>query len=134
MPSNAMLSLSTKGLVSDMQGKLIRGFALFMSANASQSTLFEGSVKSFPAMIQQAGDNTSKLRDLVSAGLSNLYQAQFDQVTVTVTISDGSNDGSNRLNVTLDVIVVDNGISDSLGRVIQLTDNVVTAIITTNNG
>jgi hypothetical protein len=134
MTSNPLATMSRKGYLTGVNERLDRQLAYYLTSDLSQTTLYQGSVRSFQGTIQQYNDNITGLQQAVEADLTALYSAIFDAVVVSITVNETSPDGTNRLDIVIDVIVTDAGVNYSLGQGIQSINGVATPLILAANG
>lgn len=126
MPSNPLLSLSSKGVLHSVAERLDVKFAYYLVSKASQSPLYQsGQVRSLAKSIQLTGNDPTALKRQIEEDLTFLYTGLFDNVQVTVTILDQASDGTNRLAIQMDIIVTDQGTSYSAGAQIYTINGVV---------
>lgn len=133
MASNPLLTLSRKGLLKGVAERADRVMAYYVTTDLSQTYLYKGQVKSFQGTIQQFNNDKVLLRQQVTADLLAMFTSVFDLADVTVTIEDTAVDGSNRMNIVIDVIITEAGVQYSLGSVIQSINGVFTQLIQQNS-
>lgn len=134
MASNPLLTLSSKGLLTGVEERCDRLWAYFMTSNATQSTLYLGSVKSLSSIIAQTSPDLDAMRSQIQGEVSNLFNSYFDSALASVTITTPSYDGSERYNIAIDLSISEKGKDYSLGRVLESINGVLQPILDTNNG
>lgn len=133
MASGPLFTLSRKGLLRGVGERISQIFAYYLASNLSQSDLYIG-IRSLQGTIQHYNNDASKLQAGISDDLSALFGANFDDVSVTVTIQDTSSfDQSNRMTITIDVIVWEGQVPYSVGQVLETVNGIVQTMINTNN-
>lgn len=132
---NPVLSLSRKGLLTDVAERADRQFAYYYASDRSQSFLYNGQILSIQGTIQAVGNQQQQLQTQIQSDINVLLGAIFDAATATVTVSTPAYDGSNRFNITIEAVVTDNGVTYDLGTLLLQSDNgIVQRILTANNG
>jgi hypothetical protein len=131
---NQLATLSRKGWLTGIAERADRVYAYYLTTNKSQSYLYNGNVASLQATIQEVGNNATALQTQVQNDLYTLYSAVFDAATVAVSVSAPAWDGSNRLNITIDVSVTENGQTYSLGTLQQSFDSITKQLVAQTNG
>ena len=135
MALNPILSLSCRGLISDIASKGDLIMALYYASDASQSTLYRGNIRSLQNTIHLCGDNKTLLADTVTKDVASLFGAVFDGTNVSVTIDDTSSDGTNRFTINISVTVTVGGVTYAmpyesssfngvLGKIVRATTGV----------
>ena len=133
MASSPLFTLSRKGLLRGVGERIDRLMAYYLASNRSQSELYTG-VKSLQSTIQLHSADTTRLQEAVQADLIGLFTPNFDDVAVTVTLSDTTIfDNSYRMTITMDIIVWDAGTPYSVGKELETMNGVVQSMITLNN-
>lgn len=127
-------SLSSAGWVQGPAEKADLLFSYYFTSEYSQSLLYQGSVISLPAQVQQMGHDPLELRLLIRKDIERLFQPYFEQVSVEVTTDTPDPADPTRLNITLDCSVVDAGVTYSLGRLISTVNSKILKIKEINNG
>ena len=126
-------TLSTSGWVEDIAEKADRLMSYYFVSDASQTTLYLGKITSLPLQIQRYGQDDYGLRQAVQAELTQLFGRYFDAVQVEVTTDKPVPNDLNRINLTLSVLVTQNGKQYSLGRLISTINSKITQIVDINN-
>lgn len=126
-------SLSAKGWLADPKAKADRLMAYYMTSNYSQTNLFRGEIVSLPKQIQQYGKSATDLRDYIQSDVERLFGAYFDSVSCEVTTDRPDPEDEGRLNITVSAFLTQDGQTYSLGRLIEVNNNIVNRIMDINN-
>lgn len=129
MANNPVISLSSKGILTQPNDKADELFGCFMLSNASQSNIYSGNVASFPGIIQANANNPDGLARDVKQALTTLYSGHFDAVLADVSIRDVNDNTDNRYAVTINVTYTQGNESYSLGKLATVTTSLVSKII-----
>lgn len=105
----------------------------FFASEASQSYIFNGRITSLPSLVQQYGTNKLQFQDRVKTALSVMLEGYFDNVFVDATVETTNTQQPGRMDVTVTIEVVDNGITYSLGYLAKMLNGVIQQIINLNN-
>jgi len=123
-------SLSAAGWADDPQTKLSKLLALFQVSEHSQSNYF--TVASLPYCITSAGSDMNKLKILVSAALTQLLNCgYFDMTAIDVRVEmqrDEKDNPTGLYNLIYDIKVVQDDITYSAGRVVEMSGNEISQI------
>lgn len=122
-------TLSEARWVNNVAEKADQLVAYYFAADASQTHLYPDAVVSLPAHVQQYGNDETQLRLKVRESLERYLREYFEQVIVDVTTELPSPDDTNRINLTLECNIVDNGVSYSLSRLITVVNSKVVQIV-----
>ncbi len=131
--AEAIGSLSDKGWIRDVKPKADKMMGYYMTSNYSQSNVFLGEIVSLPKQIQEHNSDPVALRELIRSDLERYFGRFFDSVSVDVTTNYVNKDDPGRLNVTVQALVVQDGLTYSLGRLIESVNGQVVNIIKLNN-
>ena len=126
-------SLSPAGWVSGPAEKLDKLMSYYFVSEYSQSNLYKGQVKSLPKHIQAYGHDPLLLTTSMRESLQGLLQPYFDDITVDVTTETPNPDDPGRINVMVDIVVVQDGQRYSAGRELQTVNGTLSRIIDLNN-
>jgi hypothetical protein len=126
-------TLSTSGFVGDIAEKCDRLMSYYFVSDASQSNLFRGKITSLPFQVQQNGHDEALLRDAIQRELDRYLTPHFDGTEIDVATDIPNTDDPNRINVTLRVIVTEDGKQYSLGRLISVINSKINKIVDINN-
>lgn len=134
--SNAVLSLSRKGTLTDAFEKADRLIAYYLTSNISQSMIYNGNVLSFQGAIQEYGNGDAlSLQNRITADLNTLLGSAFDSVQANVVVSTPAQDGSDRYNIQIAAVVTQNGTAYNLPQLLfSSNDGIVANLLTLNNG
>ena len=127
-------TLSTSSFVEDPVEKCDRLLAYYFINDTSQSTLYRGSIMSLPYHVQQHGHDEQQLREAVRPALDEYFRSYFDEVEVDVRTDIPNPADPNRINLTVSVIVIQDGKRYSLGQVATIKNSQVVNITKLNNG
>lgn len=134
MANNPLLTVSRKGILRGIAEKADRKLAYYMTSDASQSILYKGSVRSLQSTVQQKGGDRLALEEAVQKDMEALYSGLYDEVTANISVKEQAWDGSQRFDIQIDVIITQDGVRYSLGRLIQSINGVVQPLIDQTNG
>lgn len=126
-------TLSTAGFVSDTPTMLDRMLAYYLTSDFSQSNIFKGKILSLQKQIQSYQHDRRQLETQIRDDLIGYFGSVSDSASVKVTTELPNPDDPNRINVTVDAVVVKNGVNYSLGRLIETQDSITRKIINLNN-
>lgn len=127
-------SLSASGWLSEISERADALMAYYISSEHSQSYIYSGQITSLIYHIQQNGDNLSRLESRVEQDLGIYLKRYFEEVEISVSTDLPDANDPNRINLTIDCIIVDNGYRYSLGREIKAENNRVVKTFDTVNG
>lgn len=126
-------SLSASGWVEDIAEKADRLISYYFVSEDSQSTMYKGNITSLTKEIQEFGNDELELRRVVREHVERFLSRYFDIATVKVSTDKPAPADPNRTNITLDVIVTQDNVQYSLGRLIQTNNGKITQIADINN-
>lgn len=126
-------TLSTAGFVSDVPTMLDRMLAYYLTSDYSQSNVFQGQIISLQKQMQAYQYDNIALINNVRDELEGYFGSIADSATVRVTTDTPNPDDPNRINVTIEVLVIKDGRRYSLGRLIETQDSITKRIINLNN-
>lgn len=127
-------SLTSAGWVTSLPEKADSAVAYYFTSDKSQSRdTFGNNVTTLAQQIQQYGNDELSLTTFVTEQLQAYLSRYFDTVTVNVSTDIPSPIDPSRLNLTVGVIVTDDGKAYSLGRLIETLNGKVSKIIDINN-
>lgn len=127
-------SLSASGWVGNISEKLDKLIGYFFVSEFSQSHLYRGNIASFPYIIKQCAENQSLLLSETTKVLTNLLKSYFDRVQVDVTVTNEDVNKPGELSLIVDAKVVQDGVTYSVGKELQIINAKVVAIFKANNG
>lgn len=133
MMQHAIPTLSTAGFVTDIPSMIDRMFSYYLTSDYSQSNLFQGRVLSLQKQIQAYQHDDIALTNKVREELEGYFGSVADAVTVRVSTDQPNPDDPSRINITLSAMIVKEGKSYSLGRLIETQDSKILKIIQLNN-
>lgn len=126
-------SLTASGWLAEISEKADALISYYITSEHSQSYLYQGNITSLTYHIQQHGNEPQRLESRMKDDLHIFLTRYFDAVEVEVTTEIPDVDDPNRINITLDVILFDNGFKYSLGRVIRSENKRVVKVFKINN-
>ncbi|QVD49137.1 hypothetical protein LUCX_67 [Xanthomonas phage vB_XciM_LucasX] len=126
-------SLSLAGFVTDIRTQIDKLFSYYLTSDYSQTTIFTGQVLSLQKHIQEFQHDNSQLTERVRADLSSYLGSISDDVTVRVSTDIPNPDDPNRTNLTIEALVVKDGVTYSVGKLIEVQDTTISKIIEFNN-
>jgi len=127
-------SLSASGWVGDVPEKLDKLLGYFLVSEKSQSFIFDGSVASFPAIIQNNTEQPMRLADETRSTLVTLLSRYFDGAEVDAEATTPDPDRPDLIDLSLDIRVLVNGQQYYAGRELSLINSKVAKIAEINNG
>ncbi len=133
MPKNDVPTLSTSGWVGEISEKADRLTSYYFVSEHSQTNLYRDAVTSLPYQIQQFGHDEFELRQGVQGALSQYLNNYFDSVEVSADTSRPNPEDPNRITLTVSIIVTQDGVQYSLGRLIEVVNSKILNIIDINN-
>lgn len=114
-----LATLTSAGWISDPVNKLSRLFDDFLTTEASQSLLFREDIVSFQDFIQKFQHDPVLLAMRIESSLGALLSKYFDSAVTSIKADEAGDDG--RYNITFDVVITQDGVAHSLGRVVELS-------------
>ena len=132
--STKIPTLSTIGWVETIEKKGDRVLSYFFTSEYSQSTLYPGKISSLQYLVKEHGQNDVELQSRISDTLDGLLRRYFEQVSVTVRVSNISPEQPGKLIIRFRCIIRENGVEYSLGRQVELLDGTLNKISKINNG
>lgn len=127
-------SLSASGWVGDVPEKLDKLLGYFLVSEKSQSFFFEGSVASFPAIIQNNTEQPDRLADETKSALVSLLSRYFDAAEVDAEARVPDSNRPDLIDLTLDIRVMSESRQYYAGRELSLINSKLAAIAIINNG
>lgn len=119
-------TLDTRGYLSGVAEKAAELLTNFLSSNFSQSELFHGRVKSLSYFIQSRMGNFRAMGADIEDALNQLYSGHFDDIAVSVAITDPPSDlemSSARYNIQINISVTEANVTYSLGKLITIANS-----------
>jgi hypothetical protein len=132
--STKIPTLSTIGWVDTIEKKGDRALSYFFTSEYSQSTLYPGKIASLQYLVKENGSNVTNLQTQVRDVLDNLLRRYFEQVDVTVRVSNLNPEEPGKLIIRFRCIIRENGVEYSLGRQVELLNGTLDKIRKINNG
>jgi len=127
-------SLSASGWVGDVPEKLDKLLGYFLVSEKSQSFFYEGSIASFPAIIQNNTEKADRLADETRSTLVALLSRYFDAAEVDAEARTPDANRPDLIDLTLDIRVMVEGKQYYAGRELSLINSKVASIAEINNG
>jgi hypothetical protein len=125
-------SLSSKGYIFSLTEKTDRLLAVFFASDANQDHHYRGTIANLSIILKECGNDMLRLRDRLRATLEEYLGRNFDQAIVQVE-DDTSTNPSNRVNVTLKIMVTEAGLRYDVGQILTLIDGKFEKITNLNN-
>lgn len=119
-------TLDSNGWLSGVAEKADALFAYFLISDYSQSTIFQGRIKSLPWIIKTNPKDLISLTSEIQRALEDLYAPYFDTMSANVTIEKPEaflNLTEAKIDLRISVIVRQGGRAYSLGRLINVVNN-----------
>lgn len=126
-------TVSTSGWVDDIAEKADRLLAYYFVSDFSQSNLHRGLVVSLPQQIQELGHDPDALQRGMQSSLEGYIGQYFESAQVSVDATIPNPADPSRIQVTVGIIVTENGVRHSVGKLIQATNGKIADIININN-
>lgn len=127
-------SLSASGWVGDVPEKLDKLLGYFLVSEKSQSFFFDGSVASFPAIIQNNTEQPDRLADETRSALVSLLSRYFEGAEVDAEARVPDTNRPDLIDLTLDIRVMADSKQYYAGRELSLINSKVAKIAEINNG
>lgn len=132
--ANEVPTLSVKGWLEDPKAKADRILAYYLTSNHSQTNIFRGSIASLPKLVQQYGNDADALRTKSRQQLEQLFAGFFDQVFVETLVELVNPQDPNRLNLTVHIQVMQDGVPYDLANLLEISNRTITGrLILYNN-
>jgi len=128
-----LMSLSLKGTIHDPQQKADRLMSYYFTTNRSQSNIFRRHMISLPYQIQSRSGDIRAIQKSVESELQTYLSHYFDSVSAHVRSDIPNREDPGRYNLIVDVILMQDGVSYSLGRLLEVDGSIIKAIIKVNN-
>ncbi len=126
-------SISTLGWVKGVAEKLDLLLSYYFVSENSQSNTYAGKVISLPYQIQQYGSDPINLKQSMTDTLTVYLERYFDAVDVSITTEVPLETDPNRIHITVDIIVTQNGVRASAGKLIETINSKLSNIFDINN-
>jgi hypothetical protein len=126
-------SLSANGWLVELTERADALMAYYLTSEYSQSYIYHGAITSLTYHIQQHGQAPDRLEEHVHRDLSRYFRRYFDDVQLEVTTSIPDHEDPNRLNLTINAIIIEKGQRYSLGREVRTLNNRVVTVFNLNN-
>jgi hypothetical protein len=123
-------TLTAAGWVENIGPKTDQLIAYFLSSQYSQSNLYRRNITSLDHILAKYGEDPLTVRQEVTTALEKYLERFFDAVSVIATTKD---DDGGRYRLLLDIDVVENGKTYSVGKEILAMDSKVLKIMDRQN-
>lgn len=127
-------SLSASGWVGDVPEKLDKLLGYFLVSEKSQSFMFDGSIASFPAIIQNNTEQPDRLAGETRSTLVSMLSRYFDGAEVDAEATVPDDERPDLINLVLDIRIMVEGRQYYAGRELSLINSKVANIAEINNG
>ena len=131
--SQVVPTLTLSGFVSDVPTMIDHMFSYYLTSDYSQSNVFHGKIVSLQKQIQQYQHDEVDLERNIREQLEAYFRSVADDVTIDVSTTVPNPTDPNRINITLSAILIKDGKSYSVGRLVETQDSKIIKIITLNN-
>ena len=121
-------SLSSNGWLSEISERADALIAYYFTSDFSQSYIYQGQVTSLTYHIQNYSATPDRLENRIQSDLSAMLSRYFNNVDLACDVSELSEDQPDKLNVTIEGSLTDNGFKYDIGRAIRVENNRVTKI------
>jgi hypothetical protein len=125
-------SLSSKGYIYNIVEKTDRLMAVFFASDANQDHQFKGTIANLSILLKECGNDMLRLRERLQATLENYLGRMYENVVVQVD-DDTTTNYSNRVNMTIKIMVTEAGQRYDVGQILTLIDGKFEKITTLNN-
>ena len=136
MPKNnsLLMTLSTQGVIQDLEHQADKIFSYFITSEYSQSVLYAGNVSSLPWLVRTYRHDPIMLQQAVKETLDRLFKRYFDDVTNTVEAVqyDNADDGKYLVRVRSTVIL--DSQEYNLAREVKLIDGSFVSVVNLTQG
>lgn len=129
MAKTKVPSLSSAGWLGEVSDKADKLMAYYLTTDYSQTHLYPKQVVSLAYHIAEYSNNYLDLEVRVRIDLEQYFKRYFDDVEIIVSVSAYDPEEPSLLNLTLDVVVVQDGVSYSLGREIGTKNGSIITIL-----
>lgn len=106
---------------------------LFLSLK-SQSFVYGNNVSSIQGVIEQYGHDITVVTQQMGLLAEAYLRRYYDVAIATVTNNNNATNLTSSAEISIHVQVTENGITYSLGKLLQISNSKITKIITINNG
>lgn len=127
-----LATLSPKGYITDITGKLDSLMAHFYASDANQDQLYAGTISNLANIVKEAGHDIPAFKTTLRQTLEKYLGRYFELVIVDVEDDTGINP-SNRVNVTVSCRVTQAGERYDLADQLALVDGKFEKITRLNN-
>lgn len=126
-------TLSSSGWVEELAEKADKLMSYFLIAEESQTSMYRGQITSLTSLLRLNSNDEYALRSDVRDSLEAYLRRYFDDVDVTVNITENADIGKHGLDIELDVTIVEAGNRYSLGRLVSTVNASIMKIFKLNN-
>lgn len=109
-------TLSATGWIRNIGEKADMLFSQYLAADFSQTYLYPGEVSSLSKHIQDNNNDPQKTRSAIEDGLYTYFNRYFESAEVKVRTDLPNPDDPDKINISVDVNVVENGYRYNLGK------------------
>lgn len=131
--SKPVPTLSSDGWLNTVGEKADRLIGYFYYSDASQSNTFKGNITSFPNIIKEYGNDPTQLKSELNEKVQQYLSRYFNEVLVEINVVIPENKADNRMDVSMSVIIKEDGKVYNLSKVLELANNKIVKIIDLNN-
>lgn len=133
MAKTVIPTLSMAGFVSDVPAMIDRMLAYYLTSDYSQSNIFFGQILSLQKHVQAYQHDTITLQTKVREDLEGYFGAMVDAMTIDVSAEHPNPEDPGRINLTISAVLTKDGVSYSLGKLIETQNSITKNIINLNN-
>ncbi len=126
-------TLDSRGYLAGIGEKATELLTNFLTSNYSQTELFPGAVKPLTYFIQRHMGDFNTMSASIEDALNQLYSGHFDEVSVSVSIGEPQADlgmSPVRYNIQINILVTQDGVQESLGKLITISNSRIERIKT----
>lgn len=117
-------SISDRGWVTSLPERCDLLLSYFFETDKIQTYLYPGKVSNLQGLLQQYGNNIPQLCIQLQAMLEAFFTAYFDAAVVNITANnDPTVNPTNKITVTIEATVNDNGKDYSFGEEVQISNS-----------
>lgn len=101
MATNSIITLDSRGIVTDPYQKVQLLLAYLVATQASQSNVFRDSIISIPDIIRRKGQDKLGMKSEIENAIKTTFINYFDTVDVDVGIDDKTDELEGRFNIVI---------------------------------
>jgi len=128
--------MSTIGWIGTVAAKADYELSCFITCNRSQSVLFSGSITSLQYLIKQYARRPTELQSALHTALDGIMSSAFkgDKVDLDVQVRVPDSTKPAELSIQFSCTITVDGMTYTVGKLVQVIDSRILAIRTLNQG